>query len=88
MITPASVRVRLEDARRQGFAVADGDLATGFGALGVPIFDHRGRVAAAISISGPRDAILGDETVASRASGMADEVSRSLGYSEAIREHA
>ena len=80
LITAASVRVELEDARRRGYAVADQDLIASFGALGVPIFDHQGKVRAAISISGLRDAVLDDEQIGKKVLAAADEVSRSLGW--------
>ena len=43
----------LELVRSQGFAVDDVEFEEGIRCLGAPIFNHTGRVTAAISISGP-----------------------------------
>ena len=49
--------------RAQGFAVSEGDVTPGVAALGVPVFNHRGEVEGAISISGLTHQILGSEVV-------------------------
>jgi DNA-binding IclR family transcriptional regulator len=76
----------LEAIRRDRISVSDEDVTPGIAALGAPIFDYRGEVVGALSISGVREAILGEDT-ASRvrelvASGAA-EVSRGLGFVDA-----
>jgi IclR family KDG regulon transcriptional repressor len=43
----------LQDVRRKGFAVDDEENETGIRCVGAPIYDAEGRVAAALSISGP-----------------------------------
>lgn len=72
----------LEDVRATGYSVSDGDVAVGMAAVGAPIFDHRGAVCAALSMSGPQPAILGDHERAScdLIVDGANEISRSLGY--------
>jgi DNA-binding IclR family transcriptional regulator len=66
-LTPATItdpevlRTDLDQTRRRGYAVSDGDVTVGIAALGVPIFDHTGTVCSALSISGVRPAILGPE---------------------------
>ncbi len=45
--------------REAGIAISDGDVTPGVAAVGVPVFNHRGELAAAISVSGVRDNILG-----------------------------
>jgi DNA-binding IclR family transcriptional regulator len=80
--TPESLFQALEEARRTGCSVSDGDVVLGMAALGAPIFDHRGSVCAALSMSGPRPTILEDNVEASRElilSG-ADEISAALGF--------
>ncbi len=74
----------LEDVRERGVAISDEDVVLGMAAVGAPIYDHRGKVCAALSMSGPRPSILGEreadsvELIASAAA----EISRALGYDE------
>lgn len=79
-ITPAALILSLDETRRRGFAISDEDVFTGFAALGVPVFDHRGKVCAAISVSGVRSKILGDDHLGERMLAAGAEVSRSLGF--------
>ena len=77
----AAIQADIEQVRRDGFAVSDGDVTPGIAALGAPVFNHRGELEAAISISGLRSQILGSSRKANVEliiSG-AREVSRSLG---------
>ncbi len=48
----------LEHIRDQGFVISDNNVTPGIAAIGAPIFDHRGEVAASLSISGLREGIL------------------------------
>jgi DNA-binding IclR family transcriptional regulator len=77
----AAIQADIEQVRRDGFAVSDGDVTPGIAALGAPVFNHRGELAAAISISGLRSQILGSSREANIELIMwgASEVSRSLG---------
>jgi len=67
---------------RNGFAVSDEDVTPGIAALGAPVFNHRGEVVAAISISGLRSQILGDsrERNVDLLLQQASAVSATLGY--------
>lgn len=78
---PAELRALLEETRRTGCAISDGDVVVGMSALGAPIFDYQGKLRAAISMSGPQLSILGDNRDASIAliTDAAAEVSRELG---------
>lgn len=49
--------------RAQGFAVSDGDVTPGVAALGAPVFNHRGEVEGAISISGLTAQVLDREVL-------------------------
>jgi DNA-binding IclR family transcriptional regulator len=74
----------LEEVRTTGCSVSDEDVAVGIAAVGAPVFDYRGEVRAALSMSGPRSTILGESLEASReliTSG-ALEISRALGFAE------
>ena len=77
----AAIQADIEQVRRDGFAVSDGDVTPGIAALGAPVFNHRGELAAAISMSGLRSQIL-DSTRAANIeliTTCAREVSRALG---------
>lgn len=53
----------LDEVRAIGYAVSDEDVTLGIAALGAPIFDYRGTIRAALSVSGIRRGILGPDTV-------------------------
>jgi len=50
----------LKRIRRDGYSVSDGDVTTGIGAIGAPIFNHRHELVGAVSVSGVRERLLGD----------------------------
>jgi DNA-binding IclR family transcriptional regulator len=67
--------------RDQGFSVSDGDVTPGIAAIGAPVFNHRGEVEAAVSVSGLREAILGDrDAVAAHVTAAAAAISHELGF--------
>jgi len=67
--------------RKHGYAVSDGDVTPGIAAIGAPVFDRRGSLAAAITISSLRVQVLGNtETLAARVISAARTVSASLGF--------
>ena len=77
----AAIQADIEQVRRDGYAVSDGDVTPGIAALGAPVFNHRGELDAAISISGLRSQILESQREASIAliTAGARAVSRALG---------
>jgi DNA-binding IclR family transcriptional regulator len=77
----------LEETRRTGCSVSDGDVVLGMAAVGAPIVDYRGAVRAALSMSGPRPTVLGDNFETSRELVVAGarEISLVLGFNA---EHA
>lgn len=72
----------LEKTVEDGISVSDQDVTLGVAALGVPILDYRGQVRAALSVSGVREAILGEETAGLRERLLeaGQEISRALGW--------
>lgn len=78
---PTAIQADISQVRRRGYAVSDADVTPGIAALGAPVFNHRGELAAAISISGLRSQILGESeqrNIELILTGAA-EVSRALG---------
>ncbi len=79
-------RIELDRAvariRELRYAVSDGDVTPGVAAVGAPVFNHRGELAAAISVSGIQAHILGDrrEEVIAAALACAAGVSEALGW--------
>lgn len=79
---PEELRRSLAEIRRQGLALTDGDVTIGLGACGAPIHDAAGRVVAAVSISGPSNAVLGSgrarivDAVRALAGRISDELAR------------
>jgi DNA-binding IclR family transcriptional regulator len=65
----------------RGEAISDEDVIPGIASVGAPIFDHRDRIRAAISVSGPRPAILDGNLEANLklVRHAAAEISRQLG---------
>ncbi len=57
----AAIDSDITRTRAQGFAVSDGDVTPGVAALGAPVFNHRGEVEGALSISGLTAQVLGAE---------------------------
>lgn len=49
---PRLFRSHLEEIRRRGYAIDDEENEVGIRCIGVPLFDHAGRLAGAVSISG------------------------------------
>lgn len=88
-LTREEVLPALEEARRIGASISDEDLTPGFAAIGTPIYDHHGHVCAALSISGVRSEILGDNKhhVVELLTDGARDISRSLGYEGARKEN-
>lgn len=70
----------IEQVRISGVAISDEDVTLGIAAVGAPIFNHRGELAAALSVSAARVRLLHDrERTIRLVTEAAREVSRSLG---------
>ncbi len=71
----------LRATRERGYSISDEDVTLGVAAVGAPIFDHTGKVRAAMSVGGVRDLVLG---AGSRATALvcdgAVAISRTLGH--------
>ena len=86
---PRDLRVLLHDVRDRGVSISDQDVTVGIAAVGAPIFGFDGQVRAALSTSGIREAILGEESPALQLTiEGAAEISRQLGYTPPARREA
>ena len=61
LTNPEHLKRELNSIKNQGFALSDGEYEPGSAAIAAPIFEHKGRVVAGLSILGPRDRILGEK---------------------------
>lgn len=78
---PKRMREQIELARTVGFTVSDADVTPGIMAFGAPIFNHRGDLAGAISLSGLRERILApDNNTAEEVLEAANRSSAALGF--------
>lgn len=69
--------------RAVGYSVSDADVTPGIAALGAPVFNHRGEVQGALSLSGLRGQVLNPATVDDTIElllGAADTASAALGW--------
>lgn len=87
---PEALRHELARIRETGLAISDEDVTVGISAVGAPVFDHAGEVRAALSISGVRRAILGEDSSRIRELLLhaAAETSRGLGFDTTRRATA
>lgn len=60
-LTPKTLFELLEIERSQGYTISDGDVSEGIASIGAPVFNHAGKVEAAISVSGIRAQVLEGE---------------------------
>lgn len=80
---PAAMRQELQRIRERGYAIGDGDVTLGMGAIGVPITGSTGRVVAAVSLTDLSQRLFGDEQprLIEAALMLAADISRELGWS-------
>lgn len=80
----STLRRLIRTTRETGHSVSDEDVTPGIAAIGAPVFNHRGELEAAISVSGLRHRILDDALdVAALTISAALDISRALGYEPA-----
>src|SRR5690349_3070869 len=57
--SPSALRALLEDVRRRGHAVEDGEVTPGFASLASPVLDHSGHPVAGVAVTFPAIAVPG-----------------------------
>lgn len=81
--TAKAVDQMVNQTRLRGYAVSDNDVTPGIAALSTPVFDYCGQIAAAISIAGLREHVLGDSARDNAIAAIVDcgrEASLALGW--------
>ena len=58
-LTPEGFYSRIEAARKRGYALADEEFEPGLVAAAAPVRDFRGRIVAALNVSGPKFRLAG-----------------------------
>jgi DNA-binding IclR family transcriptional regulator len=53
IVSRTALRAELQLIRRRGFAMDNEEIEAGLRCIGAPVFNHTGRIAAAISVAGP-----------------------------------
>ncbi len=72
----------LEQVRRDGYAYSLEESEVGVNSVGAPVFDHRARVVAGVSVAGPMSRIRRDRVreLGALVRRVANDISRELGY--------
>jgi IclR family KDG regulon transcriptional repressor len=88
--TAARLKLELERVRKCGYALDNEEFEDDLRCIGAPVFNHEGRVVAAMSIAGPSYRVGGREIprFAAAVVSAARELSAALGYSNRLREAA
>ncbi len=88
LTTRAALEAELARIREQGYAIANRELEADYIAIGAPIFNHEGRVVAAISVGGPHTRLTrgGVARLIPLVKNTAAQISRNLGYVKAVSE--
>ncbi len=58
-----AIAADIDAIRAAGYSVSDSDVTPGIGSLGVPVFNHRGEVEGALSLSGLRGQVLSAQSI-------------------------
>jgi len=82
LVTTDALENEMARIRKRGVAIDDEEMEEGVRCIAVPIFDRRGDVAGAISVSGPTTRMTHErvERLAPVVKTLADELARQLGY--------
>jgi DNA-binding IclR family transcriptional regulator len=82
IVSRRKLKMQLLEVRKSGYALDDEEEELGLRCIGVPIFNHEGRVVAAISISGTIGQIHADNVarLGERAISAAGNISSALGH--------
>src|SRR5581483_11857458 len=78
----AALRADIAHVRQQGYALSYEDVTIGVAAIGVPLFDHTGRIIGALSLSGitPRWTPAHTSELLSEVRAAGEQISRRMGW--------
>jgi len=84
---PATIRARIEEARRLGYAIDDEESEIGMTCVAAPVHGGDGRVVAGIGVAGPRTRLRKRmiPALAARVVATADQISARFGYGLEMR---
>jgi DNA-binding IclR family transcriptional regulator len=82
IVDPILLQEELKRVRQQGYAVGQEELEVGLSAVAAPIWNHKGEVVAAVSVSGPSFRLSSEKIpeLAELTRRTANEISYQLGY--------
>ncbi|WP_144715646.1 IclR family transcriptional regulator [Curtobacterium pusillum] len=84
--TAEELEAELRATRERGYARSDQDVTIGIAAFGSPVFNHRGELVAAVSISGLRERLLDrEDELGALVVATAADISADLGFEGARR---
>ena len=86
----ASSNPEFDDVRRSGVRVSEGEIIEGAVAVAAPVFDRDGTVKGSVCVFGPEVRLLGARRrdCIERVRSASEDISRALGYTEAIASAA
>lgn len=86
IVEPAALHAELAKVRREGYALNNEELMPELVALAAPVFDHRGQVVAAVSISAPSFHVPAERVAffAALVKDTANDISRRMGYTGSV----
>jgi IclR family KDG regulon transcriptional repressor len=78
---PRTLKKHLQEIRKRGYAVSDGEIYAGVKAFAAPVFNYRGKITASISLAGPRERFKPGKitSILNPLQKAADDLSRELG---------
>mgnify|MGYP001546109959 CR=1 len=81
IVEPDVLQTELEQVRQRGWALDKEEYALGAYCIGAPVYDHEGRIIAAVTVSGPAERIKGNlDILIEKVKSNAQAISVAMGY--------
>jgi DNA-binding IclR family transcriptional regulator len=83
---PVKLKKELASIRDKGFATSESEVDSGAGAIAAPIFDHKRKLVAGITIAGPDERLFNEDSqkLIDMVKETADKISFDMGYSRDV----